>query len=58
VDGTTWTTAANTGEFPAEGIYTFNVSFTARYIRLTTAGTEETYVLVSEFYALVAGQTY
>lgn len=62
-DGTTWTTAVNTGTFASEGIYTFSFSFTARYIRLTTEGTSVagppgSFVAVSEFYALVAGQTY
>lgn len=52
IDGSSWTTAFNTGTFASNGIYKFNVSFAARYIRLTAAG----YLAISEFYALGVGQ--
>jgi hypothetical protein len=55
-DRSVWTTAFNTGTFAADGIYTFNTNFTARYIRIRT--TSNDYVALSEFYALGAGQTY
>jgi hypothetical protein len=55
-DGAIWTTAFNTGTFAANGIYTFNVSFAARRIRIRTTGND--YVALSEFYALGIGQTY
>lgn len=55
-DGTTWTTAFNTGSFAADGIYTFAVDFNAQYIRIASSGSD--YVTVSEFYALATGQTY
>jgi hypothetical protein len=54
VDGTTWVTALNLGRFPADGIYTFTVNFTARFIRLARNGD---WVAASEFYALAPGQT-
>jgi hypothetical protein len=53
-DATTWTTAFNTGTFPADGIYSFTVAFNSRYIRIALAS----YVGISEFYALSPGQTY
>jgi hypothetical protein len=55
-DGSIWTTAFNTGTFAANGIYTFNTSFTARYVRIATATTN--FVAISEFYALSPGQSY
>ena len=55
-DGAIWTTAFNTGTFAANGIYTFNVNFAARRIRIRTTGND--YVALSEFYALGIGQTY
>jgi hypothetical protein len=48
IDGTTWTTAFNTGTFAVNGIYTFNVDFEARYIRIEHNG----WLAISEFYAL------
>lgn len=56
-DGTSWTTAFNTGTFATNGIYTFSVSFTARYIRIATPP-ESGYLAISEFYALAPGQSY
>jgi len=55
-DGTTWTTSFNTGALSADGIYTFNVNFIARYIRIL--GPSGDYVAISEFYALEPGQSY
>jgi hypothetical protein len=51
-DNTNWTTAFNTGSFASNGIYTFAVSFTARYIRIfnSTTGGLGIYVAISEFY--------
>lgn len=57
-DESTWTTAFNTGTFASNGIYTFEVNFTARYIRITIEDTPVLYVAISEFYALAPGQTY
>jgi hypothetical protein len=54
-DDSSWTNAFNTGTFASNGIYTFSVSFSARYIRITKA---TDYVALSEFYALASGQTY
>lgn len=54
-NGSTWTTAFNTGSFGANGIYTFTVSFTARYIRIANFNT---WLALTEFYALAPGQTY
>jgi len=54
-DASTWTTAFNTGTFGANGIYTFTVSFTARYIRIANPST---WLALTEFYALAPGQTY
>jgi hypothetical protein len=56
-DGTTWTTAFNTGAFASNGIYTFTVSFTARYIRIISRP-ESSFLALSEFYALSPGQSY
>lgn len=55
-DRSVWTTAFNTGTFAANGIYTFDTDFPARYIRIRT--TSNDYVALSEFYALGLGQTY
>jgi hypothetical protein len=55
LNGTSWTTAFNTGTFAVNGIYTFSVDFSARYIRIVVA---DEYVAISEFYALAPGQTY
>ncbi len=55
-DNINWTTAFDTGTFPADGIYPFDVNFTARFIMIATPGTG--YVALSEFYALAAGQAY
>jgi hypothetical protein len=54
-DDSSWTNAFNTNTFASNGIYTFSVSFNARYIRITKAND---YVALSEFYALAPGQTY
>jgi hypothetical protein len=48
-----WTTAADTQTFNAEGIFVFNVSFAARYIRLAR---QSGYIAVTEFYALAPQQ--
>ena len=53
-DDATWTNAGNTSNITGNGIYTYNVSFSARYIRLSSTG----WVVASEFYALSPGQTY
>jgi F5/8 type C domain len=67
IDGTNWTYAFTTpgihgGQpptvFPADGIYTYPVDFTARYIRFSKGAVGGNYVLISEFYALAPGQTY
>jgi hypothetical protein len=55
-DTISWTTAFNTGQLGGEGIYEFNVDFSARYIRIIY--TEFIYLAVSEFYALAPGQVY
>jgi hypothetical protein len=55
-DAVAWTTATSTGTFAANGIYTFAVSFKARYIRIAT--TSNDYAAISEFYALSPGQSY
>jgi hypothetical protein len=55
-DAVAWTTATSTGTFAADGIYTFAVSFKARYIRIAT--TSNDYAAISEFYALAQGQSY
>jgi len=67
-DGTNWTYAFTTpgihgsqafpNVFPADGIYTYPVDFTARYIRFSKGAVGGNYVLISEFYALAPGQTY
>jgi hypothetical protein len=53
LDDQNWTTFANTGEFESEGIYQFDVFISARYIRIARTN----YVALTEFYALVSGQT-
>jgi hypothetical protein len=60
VDNSSWTTVTNTGTFATNGIYTFTVDITARYIRIANIGLDglETYVGISEFYALAPGQSY
>jgi hypothetical protein len=67
IDGTNWTYAFTTPGihgsqpptvFPADGIYTYPVDFTARYIRFSKGTVGGNYVLISEFYALAPGQTY
>jgi hypothetical protein len=55
LDGSSWTTAFNTGSFAAEGIYSFSVNFTARYVRIRNPNS---WLAVSEFYALAPGQSY
>lgn len=45
-DNTNWTQAFNTGTF-SEGIKTFRLNFTARYIRIVSSG----WLSISEFYA-------
>ena len=60
VDNSSWTTVTNTGTFASNGIYTFTVDITARYIRIANIGLAglEVYVGTSEFYALAPGQSY
>jgi hypothetical protein len=60
VDDSSWTTVANTGTFATNGIYTFTVDITARYIRIANIGLVglQVYVGISEFYALALGQSY
>ena len=53
-DNTTWTNVGNTNNINGEGIYTYNVSFSARYIRLARSDTY--WATASEFYALAPGQ--
>lgn len=52
-DDTNWTVGFNTGTLATDGIYTFSVNFTARYIRIKNFTTSQlgVYVAVSEFYA-------
>jgi hypothetical protein len=47
LDNVTWTTAFTTPNFTEDGIYTFNTSFSARYVRIFSSGS---YVALSEFY--------
>jgi hypothetical protein len=60
VDNSSWTTVTNTGTLATNGIYTFTVNITARYIRIANIGLDglEVYVGTSEFYALAPGQAY
>ncbi len=51
VDNSTWTTFDNTGTFATEGIKTFSVSFSARYIRITPTSDSGVFLAVTEFYA-------
>lgn len=46
-DNTNWTQAFNTGTF-TQGIKTFSVNFSARYIRFASTG----YLSITEFYAI------
>lgn len=46
-DNSNWTQAFNTGTF-TQGIKTYNFSFSARYIRITSSG----WLSVTEFYAI------
>jgi hypothetical protein len=55
LDANSWTTAFNTGTFATEGIYSFSTSFTARYVRIRNPNS---WLAVSEFYALAPGQSY
>lgn len=57
-NGTSWTVAFNTDFFASDGIYTFTVDITARYIRIVSRGIMGWYVALSEFYALAPGQVY
>jgi hypothetical protein len=47
LDNVTWTTAFTTPNFTEDGIYTFNTSFSARYVRIFSSGS---YAALSEFY--------
>ena len=47
LDNVTWTTAFTTPNFTEDGIYTFNTSFSARYVRIFSSNS---YVALSEFY--------
>lgn len=55
-DETSWTSLLPISGITAEGIYTFSVSFSARYIELTR--TSPDFLGVTEFYALAPGQSY
>jgi hypothetical protein len=67
-DGTNWTYAFTTpgihgaestpNTYPDNGIYTYPVNFTARYIRFSKGAGSGNWVLISEFYALAPGQIY
>ena len=46
-DNSNWTQVFNTGNF-SQGIQTYNYSFSARYIRITSSG----WLSVTEFYAI------
>lgn len=53
LDNTTWTDTFNTGTFSTNGIYTFNVNITARYLRIIDKA--NSWIAISEFYALPTG---
>jgi F5/8 type C domain/Major tropism determinant N-terminal domain len=57
-NGTTWTYVFNSGTMESNGMYTFPVDISARYIRIVSNSGTLFYVALSEFYALAPGQTW